>query len=242
MGFVKAASVAPVRIAAPISLTDSVYGRLRRDILSCELLPGQEVSESQLASRYEVGKAPVRAALMRLCTDGLVSSQARRGYLIAPITLRDAQEIMDLRMVLEPHAARLAAGRVDGALLCELEAACLEGYTPGDRASEEAFLESNKHIHVAIVAASGHRRLASAVEALIDEMGRVLHVALAADNKAVRLQHEHHMLIEALVRGDGDEAARLSYEALADFREEMLDSMLNAPDLLDSALAVAPRR
>src|ERR1700719_129296 len=88
------------------------FDRIKRDIISCALAPGRQVTEGELASRYSLGKAPIRAALAGLCQEGLLRAIPRRGYLIAPITMRNVQDTIQLRLLLEPAAARLAAGRM----------------------------------------------------------------------------------------------------------------------------------
>jgi DNA-binding GntR family transcriptional regulator len=103
---------------------DDAYDRIRRDLLSCKLMPGSTVTESQLMSEYDIGKTSCRIALVRLVHEGFVRSLPRQGYRIAAITLKDVEEVFALRVQLEPLAARLACGRVDVELLRRLEAAC----------------------------------------------------------------------------------------------------------------------
>ncbi|HET7160927.1 MAG TPA: GntR family transcriptional regulator, partial [Burkholderiales bacterium] len=93
-------------------LTERAYERLRRDIINCTLMPGSEVSENALATDYKLDKAHVRVALTQLTHDGLVSPIPRRGHRVTPITLKDIQDIFELRLMLEPVAARMAAGKV----------------------------------------------------------------------------------------------------------------------------------
>src|SRR5262245_57475724 len=106
--------------AAPRSLGEVIYGRIRRDIVGCIYVPGETCSESQLAETYGVGKAPVRWALAALSREGLVIARPRQGHTVAPVTLESVNEVFGLRLILEPAAARLAAGRADIALLEEL--------------------------------------------------------------------------------------------------------------------------
>ncbi|MDP6925550.1 MAG: GntR family transcriptional regulator, partial [Rhodospirillales bacterium] len=68
-------------------IRDSVYSRIRADILTCGLAPGSRVFENDLAERYGVSKSPVRDALLRLQEHGLVEVLPRKGYLIRPISL-----------------------------------------------------------------------------------------------------------------------------------------------------------
>ncbi|VDR26274.1 Carbon starvation induced regulator [Raoultella terrigena] len=99
------------------SLSDRAYHTIRRDILTCRLLPGTLVTESELMERYESGKSTIRLALTRLSHEKLVISRPRKGYRIAPVTVQDVEEIFTVRAALEPLAARLAVGKVDIELL-----------------------------------------------------------------------------------------------------------------------------
>ena len=103
-------------------LGEHAYETIRRDIIRCELDPGSEASEAALASRLGLGKAPIRVALARLCQEGLVRPLPRRGYIVTPITIKDVHEILEMRMALEPVAARMAVGRLDVAELRSLTA------------------------------------------------------------------------------------------------------------------------
>lgn len=218
-------------------LSDVAYERMKRDIVRCALEPGAQVTESGLASRYRLGKAPVRAALVRLGHDGLVRSLPRHGYLVAAVTLKSVHDIFELRLLLEPAAARLAAGRVDGERLRRLDALCRAGYTPDDRASTTAFLRANREFHVTIARASGNERLADALAQLLDEMERIFHIGLAARNRTQEMQHEHKALIDALIAGDGAAAEAITAEQIEAARRMVLDGLANSPRVLNVNIA-----
>ena len=108
------------KTATAQNLNDTAYARIKDDIISCALQPGEEVSEGLLVARYGMSKAPIRSAMMRLRQEGLIVSRGRQGNAVSPVTLRDIQEIFQLRLVLEVTAVRLAAGKVDAARLRSL--------------------------------------------------------------------------------------------------------------------------
>src|SRR5688572_33130490 len=159
-------------------LSDRAYERIRHDIIGCALAPGTEISEAQLCAHYKLGKAPVRMALNRLAHDGLVRAIPRRGYRVAEVTLKDIHDVFELRLMLEPAAARMAAGKVDARRLRALVEVCRAGYQPGEARSTSRFRVANKEFHVEIARAAGNARLADAVEQLLDEMTRLLHLGL----------------------------------------------------------------
>ena len=82
-------------------IRDDVYLKVRADILTCTLMPGSLLQEKELAERYSVGRSPVRDALLRLQEQGLVKILPRKGYRVLPISLGDAQDLYDMRILLE---------------------------------------------------------------------------------------------------------------------------------------------
>ena len=222
---------ARTRPAQPLS--ERVYEQMRTDILRCILPPGEQLTEAELAERYELGKAPVRTALTRLRHDGLVQSTPRRGWVVTPITLRDARELFQIRLILEPQVARLAAGRIDEERLRRLDELVQRGYRPGDPESQAAFLEANREFHLAIAEASGNARLTRMVNSCMEEIGRLLHIGLATDDYGDKYQHEHRELIQALVDGDEAAAESITYAAIRGGEEMVLQALLQTSTLVD---------
>lgn len=219
-------------------LSDRAYERIRHEIIICAIAPGTEISEAQLCAHFRLGKAPVRMALNRLAHDGLVRAFPRRGYMVAPVTLKDIHDVFELRLMLEPAAARMAAGRVDTHRLRALDEVCRAGYQPGDARSTSRFLEANKAFHVEIARAAGNARLAEAVENLLDEMTRLLHLGLGPRNRSQEMQREHRALVKALERGDSGTAERISREQIEAARGMVLSAILSSSTVMNLALGM----
>jgi DNA-binding GntR family transcriptional regulator len=218
-------------MTAPLSLapnlTEQATAQLRRAILATQLAPGATISESGAADLTGLGKAPVRAALARLADEGLVQPLPRRGWMVSPVTVRDIHEVFALRALIEPEAARLAAGRVDAAALERLDAVCRCGYDPRDAESALAFLEANTAFHVAVAELGGNRRLARTLARLLDEAARMLVLGLSARDRTGEMRTEHGTLIAALVAGDGEAAARAAAAEIAASRAMVTEALLN---------------
>jgi DNA-binding GntR family transcriptional regulator len=223
-------------IEAPPSLTEQAITALRLDILATRLAPGETISEAATAQRLELGKAPIRAALARLAEEGLVTALPRRGWIVSLVTIRDIHEVFDLRGLLEPEAARRAAGRVDAAMLARLDGVCAEGYDGGDEESVLGFLAANKAFHLAIAELSGNARLARQLDRLLDESTRMLVLGLRRRDRTEEMAHEHHVLVEALALGHGEQAATLMREQVAASRAMVL-AALTAPDAMTPVTA-----
>ena len=218
-------------------LSEVAYEKIKEAIIVNDLAPGQEVSESQLAERFDMGKAPLRRALASLTQEGLVQPQSRRGYIIAPLTMKDINDIWEIRFLLETEAARLAAGNVDEQYLKSLDRVCKKGYRHSDRVSQRAYLSANREFHLAICRSSGNVRLAKIVEQLIDHMSRMLFLGIVVSRSANEWEHGHSALVNALVKGDGDQAAAIMKEHLQSGREAVLNAVMKSPALMQVNLA-----
>jgi DNA-binding GntR family transcriptional regulator len=208
------------------SLARRAYEALKQDILTCELAPGTQIFEGELATHYGTSKTPVREALNLLGQEGLVQVLPRRGYLVAPVTLRDVQEVFQLRLLLEAAAAELAAEHITEEGLRQLKALVGVRYTYRDRASYARFLRANREFHVAVAEASGNQRLALFVAKLLEDMERILHLGLDLRDSAEEMAVEHQELVDALLKGDAELARRVVTEQLQNSRKRVLEALV----------------
>src|SRR5688500_16695365 len=82
-------------------LRDDIYARIKEAVLSCEIAPGAGMREQELAAQFGVSKSPVRDALHRLQSEGLIEVLPRKGYRVKVISLEDALELYEMRIILE---------------------------------------------------------------------------------------------------------------------------------------------
>lgn len=214
------------------SLGERAYQAIKQAFTRCELEPTDFVTEASLAERFELGKAPIRAALIRLSHEGLVVPIARRGHQVSPITLKHVHDTYELRILLETEGALLAAGSVDADYLRKLDAECAAGYDRSQPADVARYLKVNKQIHAAITSASGNERLAAVHHALLDDMERIFHYALRLGDERFEIKHDHQVLIDALVRPDGREAARATAHALRIAENGIISVLKGKPEFM----------
>ena len=222
---------APPSRTAAVSLGEQAYERLRRDIVQCRLAPGVEVTEAELAARYALGKAPVRVALTRLTQDGLVRPVPRRGYLVEPITLKDVQDLFDMRAIIEPALCRVAVGRLDPETLQQIEG---PPELSGDPQRQDAHLEWNQHFHIVLASGSGNGVGTDMLAELLRRATRIIYLGLYAGGMSDRQmeagrresRREHKELIEAFARGDADEVEQLARKHVETSRRLALDALL----------------
>ena len=208
---------------------EATYHALRQGILSCTLPPGSTLTEAALMARYRVGKSTCRLALARLVQEGFVRSVPRQGYLVVPITLKDVEEVFALRLLLEPAAAKLAAGRVDTKLLERIERSARHNPASRDAGNRLGFfLDANRAFHHAVALASGNERLANNISALLDEMKRLVALGFVEPGDSPEIRGDHHELVAALKAGDGKLAEAITRRHIATFRDMTLDHVLQS--------------
>ncbi len=214
--------------ASAQSLNDIAYARIKDDIISCALQPGAEISEGLLVARYGMSKAPIRSAMMRLRQEGLIVSRGRQGNAVSPVTLRDIQEIFQLRLVLDVTAVRLAAGRVDAARLRALNEAAHAAYPAGDKAGQAAYLRANREFHRYVAESTGNQRLVTLVVGLMEQHERIVHLGLAMQRREHEFHHFHDDLVTALIDGDGERAAQLTETALRGSQRKVMEALTDS--------------
>jgi DNA-binding GntR family transcriptional regulator len=202
------ALVPPGTETAPARLLRvDIFHELREDILSCRLAPGAQLREGELAERFNVSKSPVRDALSRLVQEGLVHVMPRQGYRVAPVSLRDVQDMFQYRAVIEGACARIAAESASVEALHSLEA-----FRTFDAARyADGFIGYNRAFHQALAGLAGNARLFGAVASQIDQMDRVVTMSLDAMRRRdpTRLVAQHAQIIDALQKREARRAQGL---------------------------------
>jgi DNA-binding GntR family transcriptional regulator len=194
------------------SLNTAAADSLRQAIVTGAIAPGARLTEVVLASRMGLSRGTVRAALLRLVTEGLVVQRPYAGWEVASLTSRDAWELYTLRAALEALAAKLAAERMDGNKRPILEAAFEKLSLAAQSDDAKAITDADLALHKTIVALSGHRRLVDQY-ALVEQQVRMY---IASTNALLQTRQlvvqEHEGFVRAVARGDADQAERLARE------------------------------
>src|ERR1700732_630831 len=94
-----------------ITRTRAIYERLRRDIIQGTLLPGEKLRIEVLRTRYDVGGTPLREAMNRLSTEGLVTQSEQRGFRVTPVSADDLLELTRTRCLINEVALRESIAR-----------------------------------------------------------------------------------------------------------------------------------
>ena len=209
----------------PVSLAEKAYHVLRADIISCVLRPGQQVVQSKLAERYEIGTTPIRDALHRLALEGLVQPVPRSGYVITPITLTDIQEMFELRFLLESFAARMAATRGSEDDLKEVARLADITYVFKVRESILSHIALNADFHRAIAIAAGNQRIVDQLSVLLDELARLFYLAIDLKDQSEAMRQEHLLLVEAICGREPERAGQIAGNLVAQAQRRTLEAV-----------------
>jgi DNA-binding GntR family transcriptional regulator len=196
--------------AAPIPVTsvvDQVYEVVRERILAGALVGGARLRQETIAAELGVSRTPLREALRRLASEGLVVLEPNRGARVCELTDNDLAAAYQARLVVEPGAARLAAGRVDHEAVARMRSAVRDHRRAR---SQAALFAANRAFHIALVAAAGNEHLTRFAEQLW--VARVSAVIYARQHPATAEARadadEHERILDAVSAGDGDLAER----------------------------------
>ncbi|MGV9862930.1 GntR family transcriptional regulator [Rhodococcus koreensis] len=212
------------KVKAVDRTAELIFAHVRDGIAEGEYEPGMKLGEAQIASRLGVSRTPVREALLRLESAGLVEVIRNRGAFVLSWTRRDYEEIFGLRIMLESHGAKLAAEVMteeDVEVLEELADKMDRVLASGAPGYKLECLRLNTEFHQHLVAGGGNARLNEIVEQLthLPLLYRALSVQSA--DELARSFSQHHDMIAAIRLRNGEWAEALMRAHILHGREVM---------------------
>lgn len=214
------------RTIQPVSLAEKAYQAIRELIVSLELAPGAVIDEPELMERLGIGRTPVREGLRRLAHERLVEVYPRRGMFVSGVDVRELARLSEVRAVLEPEAARLAAERatdLDRAAIAEL----LDELGAGGRDDRE-LMELDERIHGAVYRAAHNDLLEATLGQYYVLALRIWSMALDRQEELEEAVDAHRTLLEAIRDGDGERAAETMRAHVQNFEQAMRRMLLTA--------------
>ncbi|HEY2699297.1 MAG TPA: GntR family transcriptional regulator [Pseudonocardiaceae bacterium] len=196
------------------SFAERAYRAIRDQLVMLDIRPGAPINEDQLAQSIGVGRTPVREALKRLQYERLITTYPRRGTFATDVNITDLGHISEVRQELEPLAAAQAAHRATATDRATLTALRQE-LASGSDATE--FMRLDLRLHRAVYATTHNPFLADTLVRYDNLATRIW--CLFIDRLSDMAGHvgEHGPLIEAIVTGDADTAARLARDHVEGF-------------------------
>ena len=191
--------------------SEEIYQLLKEEILSLHLLPGQKVSENELAHRFNISRTPVRDAVHRLCQESLIDIVPNKGFMLHKLNEQDVRETYDIRSAVEGYCARRAAlshrAPEIQALLEELERSlALQQQIFEEGRDVAAFADEDQRFHRLLVSCSGNSAFIDLFDQYMYRIKKLACYSLKKENRMLETLNEHRQIFEAIAAGSGQAA------------------------------------
>lgn len=202
--------------AKAATLVELAVSNLRRDIITGVFAPASKLRIDELRNSYEIGASPLREALSRLMSDGLVTAQGQRGFRVAPVSKADIRDITDTRKLLEHAVLRQSLTNGDA----DWEAHVVAAYDRLEKehetlrrtegASVDAWEQANYAFHEALVAACESKWLRQFRQVVYDQALRYRRMVVLDEEQERGAQEEHRQMFEAALARDVEKSCELA--------------------------------
>jgi DNA-binding GntR family transcriptional regulator len=196
-------------VTGGVSLTARAFRVLHERLIYNAIAPGEMIDDVALAKELGMSRTPIRESLLALEQRGLVRIVPRVGHFATEITPADVVESYEVRLLLEPAIAELAAQRITAEEVDRLRA--VAGFD-ADEISPDIYAQAvalNREFHVGIALACGNRRLSELYSNLMDSLTRVIHYEVSHGFTSGAWREEHLAILAAIERHDRAEAYRV---------------------------------
>lgn len=224
LGPIQLDSYQPLREVVCETLRDAV----RRGILQ----PGERLMEIQLAEDLGVSRTPVREAIRKLEMEGYVIMMPRRGTYVADLSIRDINEVFEIRTSLESLASGLAAERINEDELEKLQRLLVEIGAYIKSGDMESIVRTDTEFHDLLYQASRNTRLAGIISNLREQLTRFRTTSMSFPGRLKATLEEHRKIVEAIAQGD-EKAARKAAEHHMEKSEQTLLASMKAKEKKD---------
>lgn len=207
------------------------YSSIRAWIVEGRLRPGERLIEAKIAAELKLSRTPVREAVRMLAADGLVVTERNRGAVVRSLDRDDVLDLYELRARLESYASELAASRASADDIAAIDAG-IRDFGKAIRRRDLEHLErtrligeANRRVHAAIIAASGHNRLAHLLSSAVDAplVFEALHEFTGRELERSNLFHQ--LIRDTIAKGEPVRAAQLMHEHIMQGRDRILRSL-----------------
>lgn len=212
-------------VQRPRALADQVYQALRDQLRAGAIGAGNALQEVQLANQLGVSRTPVREALARLASEGLLAAHGR-SFTVPALTLADVEDIYELRFLIEPAAIRrIAPLTADPRTRSAIDGALADTVAAHDAGDTDAFRDANVRYRAAWLALVPNTRLVRMIELYADHMQHIRALTLGQPKVRTIVLHGLQRITAALTAGDGDAAAAAVHEHLKHARQAFVDAL-----------------
>lgn len=213
------------------TLGEEIYRRLRSDVLSGRLKPGQRLPFRDLSASYGIGIAPLREAMARLTSEQLVDFEGQRGFTVSAMKFEDLEDLAEQRINLYLEALKRSIARGDENWECEVLVAlhmlerCPRPQREGSDAAYDEWETRHERFHHSLIAACGSRWLINFSTILSEQYGRYRRYLTmemsASDDYWERIRVDHKLLVDRAIERDVEGAVNAARDHLSTNFQQM---------------------
>jgi DNA-binding GntR family transcriptional regulator len=199
-----------------------LHERIRQAILTLALAPGQRLSERGLEPDFGASRTPIRAALMRLESEGLVRRDPAGGWSVSPIDIDEITSLSEYREILESASVRLA---IDRASDDDFEGLRDLASSSNDEETPEHGIDTGTSFHLELARLAGNEHVGDAMAGILTRLYRTRWLEVQTPQSRERVSREHASIAEALLAGDAAAAELALVEHLRGTHHRLVETL-----------------
>ena len=204
--------------------TEKIYNKLLYDILKNRFYQGQRLIEKDLIGLYKISKTPLREALIKLEKVGLVEKNINRGFLVKRILRKDAEEIYDLREVIDGVSARKVAENITEEKIQKIEKIIYDMKLCIKDKKTNEYVEHDKYFHMVLNKLTGNKRLAEIMQNLNLQVNMLLKTSIKLPKRGMNVSfNEHKKIFDAILRKDPVKAEENAKKHMQETKKAVLE-------------------
>lgn len=215
----------PIKLDSYKPLREVVSETMREAIVNGILKPGERLMEIQLAEELGVSRTPVREAIRKLELEGFVVMIPRRGTYVAGLSIKDINEVFEIRTALDVLAAGLAAERITEEELEQMERLMVEIGENIDQGNMDGIITLDSQFHDILYKASRNDRLVGIINNLREQFTRFRSISIMYPGRLKNTLEEHRQLVEAIAQRNPEVAQQLAREHMENAEQTLLMEM-----------------
>jgi len=207
-----------------LNKTEKIYKKLLDDILKGKFYQGQRLIEKELVDLYKISKTPLREALTRLERVGLVQKNMNRGFLVKRILRKDAEEIYELREIIDGLSVRKITENFTEEKIEKIEKIIRDMELCIRDKKTDKYIELDKYFHTALNKLSGNKRLIEIMQNLNYQISILLKTSIKLSERGINVSFsEHKMIFEAILNKNSIKAEEVAKKHIRKTKKAVLE-------------------
>ncbi|MCF8035161.1 MAG: GntR family transcriptional regulator [Desulfarculaceae bacterium] len=215
----------------PNSVRETIFEAIREEITYGELLPGERLTEKDLSEKFKASRSTIRECLRLLEGEGLLTYASNKGYRVSKLSIKQVEEIYDLRRILESYATRLTAEKATKAQVAhlrKLQAGCRRA---ADKSDLKLWIRDNSQFHKFFYENCDNDNLRLLLDTLKRRIYRYQYIIINISDQFTSYLEVHDLIIEACAKQDGRAAEKAMKTHLSHIQKVLMEYLKKFPGL-----------